>query len=342
MNEISKKMSPAATFRKQTTAIATSLLSDWVGEGRAADSIGRVTSALSAAAATARNPDDFYACCPRSIGRVIATSALTGINVGTGSAALAYAIPRRPRRGEQPQLNYQLSHRGVNALAKRCGITMVATGISYKDELAATESGDILIFNRDIDDPPTTWEELRGVHLCVRSLDTGAAIVNQFVPKKMIDQRREISDAYQFAEKNDYAKKTSPWHKWPVEMAQKTAMHYAVSRGWAVIDDTESVRALSIDAKSDLVIDAPSNRTVNLENQEVGELPEMPGPDWDEYAACLESAENYEAVQQVKSAFSLAFEEDDVDNQQRLSEMAVQRSEEITASSDDEEESEGE
>jgi hypothetical protein len=33
----------------------------------------------------------------------------------------------------------------------------------------------------------------------------------------------------------------------------KTAMHYAISRGWCVIDDTEAVRALSADVADDVI-----------------------------------------------------------------------------------------
>ena len=33
----------------------------------------------------------------------------------------------------------------------------------------------------------------------------------------------------------------------------KTAMHYAIGRGWCVIDDTEAVRALQADVQSDII-----------------------------------------------------------------------------------------
>jgi len=74
---------------------------------------------------------------------------------------------------------------------------------------------------------------------------------------KLINKRRDDSDSYTCAMKpgNEWAKESDPWHKWPVEMAIKTAMHYSVSRGWCVIDDTSSVRALANDVTT---IDAVS------------------------------------------------------------------------------------
>src|SRR5690606_28998595 len=62
---------------------------------------------------------------------------------------------------------------------------------------------------------------------------------------------------YNYAKSNDWAQKSDPWHKWYVEMAMKTAMHYAIARGWCVIDDTNSQRALTMDVESDLALPPP-------------------------------------------------------------------------------------
>src|SRR3990167_6862887 len=64
------------------------------------------------------------------------------------------------------------------------------------------------------------------------------------MPKSLIEKRRAMSRSW-----NGNGQKYSPWHNWPVEMAIKTAMHYAIGRGWCVIDDTDAARALNADAE---------------------------------------------------------------------------------------------
>lgn len=234
-------------FRQTVTAISTSLLTDWVGPERAKQAAGRIAAALAASAASARNPKEFYDCTPQSVATCIAVSALTNLMPGVGSTALAYVIPQRARKGERPMLQYFLSHRGLNALARRCGQTMVVTPISNTDEIAVDHDGDVRVVQRDMDNPPTTHEELRGVIVSVKEIGTGAVLARCWVPKKLIEQRREMSRSWK-----GNGKQYSPWSTWPVEMAMKTAMHYAISRGWCVIDDTNAARALSADVEADL------------------------------------------------------------------------------------------
>lgn len=266
--------------------MALSMLKNWVGEERAKEATGRISVALSASASAAKDPTDFYQCTPQSVAKVIAISALTGIMPSTGATALAYAIPRRPRKGEPPQLQYQLSHRGINALANRAGMHMVAIPISVSDTIDVEESGDVVVKARDLDNPPASEEDLRGVMVVVRRLDTGKVICNGWVAKKLINARREGSDSFKFAERkgNEWAKDSSPWHVWYVEQAMKTAMHYAIGRGWCVVDDTEAIRALKADQEADFetikTITAesmPEKRTQNLEAKLYGMLGEQPG-----------------------------------------------------------------
>lgn len=266
---------PARQYRQLVTTIATSLLADWVGAERAKEAAGRISAALSASAASARNPNDFYQCTTDSIGRCVAIAALTDIMPGTGSTALAYLIPRRPRKGEPPQLQYQLSHRGLNALARRTGQTMIAVPISHRDELTFSEDGDIRIVNRDIDNPPTSEDDLRGVLVLVRETRTGKTIVRGWVPVSLINVRREGSDSYRYALKNAYAKNSDPWHQWYVEMAMKTAMHYAISRGWCVIDDAGAIRAVSIDQSQDYAQLAPPVDRIPQSDSRTDQLADM-------------------------------------------------------------------
>jgi len=268
----------APTFRERCYEISFPMLKSMVGEERAKEASGRVAAALAASRAAARDSKDFDICTVESIGRVVAISALTGIYPGTGATALAYAIPRRPRQGEDPQLTYQLSHRGLNALANRAGAHMVAIPISYADQIEVTETGDVVIRSMDLDNPPTTEADLRGVVVLVKRLDAGTLVYAGWVPKKLIHERRDVSDSYKYAEspKGDWSKGSSPWHAWYTPQAMKTAMHYAIARGWCVIDDTDAQRALSADVEGDIidVESRPLNRVALGRN----ELPAIEGP----------------------------------------------------------------
>lgn len=248
---LAKKREP--NFRERSLALASQVLVSWVGEERAKEAAGRVAVALAASRSSAKDPKDFDDCTPESVGRVIAIASLTAIMPSTGATALAYAIPRRIRKGEQPQLTYMLSHRGIAALANRAGMHMVAIPISYADSVKVTETGEVVIEDRDIDNPPTNEQELRGVMLLVKQLATGNVICQGWVAKKLILARREQSEGYRYAEKNEWARESEPWHRWFTEQAMKTAMHYAIGRGWCVIDDTDSVKALSADVESDII-----------------------------------------------------------------------------------------
>ncbi len=250
--------SPARQFRRMASQIAKSMLTDWVGEERAQEATGRISAALAASAASARNPQDFYACTVDSIGRCVAIAALTEIMPGVGSTALAYLIPRRPRKNEQPQLNYQLSHRGLNALARRTGQTMIAIPIGKNDSLQVEQDGDVRVIDRDIDNPPTSDADLRGVIVVIRELSSGNTIFRGFVPVSLINKRRDTSDSYKFALRTEWARATDPWHVWYVEMAMKTAMHYAIGRGWCVIDDNAASKAMSVEQAQDVSVVRPA------------------------------------------------------------------------------------
>jgi hypothetical protein len=245
-----RTLMPVKELRMLAAQVASNLLVDWVGEERAKEAAGRISSALAACCSSARDPSDFLACTKESVGACVALAALSGIMPGTGPTALAYVIPRRARRGEQPQLKYEFSHRGIAALAKRCGTLLYACPVSQKDELQI-HNGEVVRHVQSPDDPPMTWDDLRGVIVTVKNINTAATLFRGWVPKVEIAKRRDMSDAYRFAEAGgEAAKRTSPWHQWPIEMSMKTAMHYAGARGWVVIDDSVIARCLSMDAQA--------------------------------------------------------------------------------------------
>lgn len=238
---------PQAEFRATVTRFSESILSEWVGPDRASEAIGRVSTAIAAATAASKKPQDIYGCTPASVATVVAISALTGIMPGTGAGALAYIVPRSVRSGEPKQLCYQLSHRGLCALAERNGTKIVPIPVSVTDRIDVTIDGEVRVEEIDLDNPPVTEEELRGVIVLVKDRTTGRVIFTGFVPKKLINARRAVSQDYK------YSGERSIWGTWYVEQAMKTAIHYAVGRGWAVIDDTAIQRALTLDVEADAV-----------------------------------------------------------------------------------------
>lgn len=211
------KAPPASlAFRQRTTAIASELLKQWVGEERVGEAVGRITTALAAAAAAAKDPSEFYSCTPASVGVCVATAALTGIMPGIGPGALAYVQPQRPRKDDPPQLQYMLSHRGLNALAARAEMQMIPIPIGMADEIKLLNDGNCEIVRRDPDNVPTTFDDLRGVAVVVNNLANGRVVCTGWVPKKLIEPRRAMSRSY-----NGSGQKYSPWYNWPVEMAMK-------------------------------------------------------------------------------------------------------------------------
>ena len=251
MTQVAKRKEQSIAFQKTATGSAAKLLTQWVGEERARGATGSMNAALVAVTTAARNPSDFFACTPESVANAVAIAALTGIMPGgNASTSLAYVVPRRPRKDAAPNLQYSLSHRGLQAVARRCGQTMIATPISKSDDIDVDEAGEVTIFRRDLDNPPMTYEELRGVVVTIKEVATGVTTSRNWVPKKLIDPRKAMSQAGN----------KGPWATWPIEMAMKTAMKYAVSRGWCVIDDTEAMRAISADDDDPNVI--PTTATV--------------------------------------------------------------------------------
>lgn len=251
--------SPQQEFRGTVTKISQMLLSDWVGEARASEAIGRVSTAIAAAAASSKNPADIYGCTPQSVATVVAISALTGIMPGTGAGALAYVVPRSVRRGEQKQLCYQLSHRGLCALAERCGTKIIPIPIAVSDDIEVSVDGEVRVNSVDVDNPPTSEAELRGVIVLIKDRESGRVIFTGFVPKKLINARRAVSQDYKYSGEN------SIWGTWYVEQAMKTAIHYAVGRGWAVIDDTAVQKALTLDVEAD-VVKTPQQPALTLDD----------------------------------------------------------------------------
>ncbi len=189
---------------------------------RAKDVAGRVLIALEQARTTTPT---ITQCTPDSVKRALALMILTDTRPG-GAAPKLYLIPKRNK--DSLELQAWFTHRALIDFANRAG-WMVSTALVSTNDSLIVENGEVQHSVTDPDNPPTKYEDLRGVVVYAWPKGDKSSKVSRYVPKATIDARRAVSDS---------AKKGfSPWNTWPIEMAEKTAIKYAVGRGLFPIDD---------------------------------------------------------------------------------------------------------
>jgi phage RecT family recombinase len=160
-------------------------------------------------------------CSPESVAYCVAMCALTELMPG-GPLPTAYLIPRRAKGAME--LQWQISWRGMTELARRAGWRIRAITVD-KDDVFSVRRGlhEDLVHEPDPDRSPT-YETLRGVYVVATHPTEPAAW--EWVPKALIERRRQVSQS-----------RSGPWTEWAVEMAQKTAIRYALGRGLVPLDD---------------------------------------------------------------------------------------------------------
>lgn len=234
----------ARSFGGRVAKLAQSYLSEIATGDQARHAAGRLALALRHAAAV---NERIYECDPASVAEAVAMSALTGLMPG-GPVPDVHLIPRRIR-GVQ-RLQWQISFRGLRRLVERAGYRLTAVPVGVADKFVLRRGLDrVLEHEPDIDNPPTTWDELRGVYVVAH--DGQERLIDfEWMPKKLIETRRARSDAWQRGQSGG----SSPWASWPVEMAIKTAILYAVRRGLVGLDDVGKV-AMQADGEQDAIVD---------------------------------------------------------------------------------------
>lgn len=236
----------AQAYGRQVEQLATRELERVLGSEEGKRAAARV--ALAFRATGIANPT-VYECDPGSVAACVATSAMTSLMPG-GPNPDCYLVPRRVKGNQQ--LNWMISHRGLIKLATRAGFTLKARAV-YKDEVFEYEEGETIhvrhVPNLDRDEAPE-WEQMRGVIVRCYRISDGKQIGVEYVNRAQIEKRRNQSDAYQRGAKpgSDEWSRSSPWFKWGEEMALKTAIKYAFSRGGIPIDDILVREALTRDA----------------------------------------------------------------------------------------------
>lgn len=244
-----RQRAPAEVFRATVASTAKSFLVDLVGEERARDAAGRMMVALRQLGLT--NPQ-LYQCTQESIAQAIAMCALTGLMPG-GAYPGCYLIPRKMRAkiGDTWQdvlrMNWQMSWRGMLTLAKRAGWDVRCYPVHRGEPFEiAYDPAPRPVYRPSPDVSVTRWEDLRGCVVYATHRESGQA-ESIWVPIDIIESRRAASDSWARADadfraweangQKGKAPQPSVWHTWPIEMAMKAAIRYAVSRGLVPLDD---------------------------------------------------------------------------------------------------------
>lgn len=239
-----RPVTAAQAYGRQVEGLAARELERVLGSEEGKKAAARV--ALAFRATGIANPT-VYECDPGSVAACVATSAMTSLMPG-GPNPDCYLVPRRVKGNQQ--LNWMISHRGLIKLATRAGYTIKARPV-YKGEVFEYEEGETIHLRHvpDLDRADGAWDDMRGVIVRCYRISDGKLIGVEYVSRAQIEKRRNQSDAYQRGAKPgaDEWSRSSPWFKWADEMAVKTAIKYAFSRGGIPIDDILVREALSRD-----------------------------------------------------------------------------------------------
>lgn len=258
-------------------------------------------------------------CTPESIAQCVAMSALTGLMPGgVHPRCYLIPRNQRVKTGQKDArgkdvwvdrftLSWQISYHGYEELAQRAGWGVQAIALSASDVFRQLEAGDnvvtvagrqivttangktaalitlvtgeMMVLERNIDDPPQEWLEIRGVLLkCEHK--TNGSIVWGYSSRKHIEKRVRSSESVKTAITNiakrldglkpDEYKRPSesamakarmeptekllglvdgPWRDWTVEMVLKTGVtallsdniiHLPDAMKWAVQEDKKA------------------------------------------------------------------------------------------------------
>lgn len=238
-------LTPAQHYGRRVESLAARELERILGSEEGQRAAARTALAFRAAAIA--NPS-VYECDPQSVAACVATSAMTSLMPG-GPNPDCYLVPRRVKGSQQ--LNWMISHRGLIKLAQRAGYTLRGR-VVYADEVFEYEEGETIHVRHvpNLDRADTPWEQVRGVIVRAYRVSDGRCVGVEYVNRAQVEKRRNQSDAYQRGQKqgaDDWAR-SSPWYRWPEEMAIKTAIKYAFARGGIPIDDVLVREALTRDA----------------------------------------------------------------------------------------------
>jgi phage RecT family recombinase len=231
------KKSPSQNFANTVQKMAMQFMTDSFGTEAASEAAGRLALALRTAAAA--NPD-IHACPIEDIAVAVATCARTGLMPG-GVQPEVYMIPRKSYG--KLRLQWQISARGLRRLVEREGYTLRARPV-FEGEHFEVSYG----FYEDLRHTPDfdldrDYKHLRGFYVVAAEKGSREPVAFTYITKAQIEERRKV------------AQTQDVWSTWPLEMAEKTAMAYAVRRG--IVPFNETLTVVSVEDRAH-TIDAPT------------------------------------------------------------------------------------
>mgnify|MGYP004448952377 CR=1 FL=1 len=242
---------PAHKFRNVVELKASDFLQSMVGTENGAKAAGMVALAFRQAA---QANDRLYSCEPASVAQAVALSAITGLMPG-GPLPDVYLLPRGN------QLQWQVSHRGFAKLAGRNGVRLRTKAVFDSDTFSVQEGTDPKLVHVPDLDAEQSWDSLIAVYVVAHYPDGQKDFV--VIRKADIEKRRANSDAWKRNAKR------SPWGTWPIEMALKTGIRYAIARGIVPLDD-DATAAYMHDGQNDAPTEAAVVEPVVEEANEPG------------------------------------------------------------------------
>lgn len=239
-----KELSPAAQFLTVCEGMALRTLKQMLGDDEGKKRGAVFALAFQAAASGAKDGGKaLYACAPDSVAMALVNSIITGITPG-GPAAGCYILPKDGR------CQWWINHRGMIQLARQSGMRVSVRRCYEGDVVDIWEGTTGLEIRLPVPrrDAPESYEDLLEIVVVVRD-DSGRLVGVERVSKHQIEARRRKS----------MMANAGPWKDWPLEMADKTAIKYAVNRGIIIINDRDAREIMARDEEDgNVVLDAPA------------------------------------------------------------------------------------
>lgn len=163
-----------------------------------------------------RGSPDLFKCSDQSIAYAIALSAMSGLYPGDMYPDV-WLIPRKNRKTNTLECNWQMSARGYQTLAYRAKYRVRAFVVHHHDVFKLSQG---TVSPSIIHDPETdtegTWETVKCAYITV--VDTEGHLEFAVLRKDQLQKRR------------DKAQRDNVWSEWPEEMIMKTMHAYAGAR----------------------------------------------------------------------------------------------------------------
>ncbi len=238
--KLSERQQAALNFARMTRVVAEKSLADILGSEEGKKRAAQFSIVFRAAANASADPMAIYGCSVESVAACLTNSLLTGLMPG-GASPGCYLIPKGS------QLLWWINHRGIIELARRNKQTVQARAIFPGDtlELSENENGTRFQYESRHDPKDESFEKLIEVVVLVRGGKNNKIIDYVRMSRKQIEDRRSKSQL----------PNNGPWKQWPLEMALKTALKYALSRGIISISDHAAQQVL---ASEDAPFEAPA------------------------------------------------------------------------------------